>query len=579
MYEQYDPAKLSLPKFVFFTGKGGVGKTSAACATAVGLADGGNTVLLVSTDPASNLQDVFEMSLNNERQPIDKLPNLYVANLDPEESARKYKEAIIGPYRGLLPETVINEMEEKLSGSCTVEVSAFNEFANYLTDDDISNKFDYVIFDTAPTGHSLRLLQLPSAWNKYVSEKEPENVSIGQYSGLQGRRDECQKAVETLSDPHMTKIVLVSKAESISMMETERAMRELKELGITSFALIINGVFQGGDDDISRSFFEKQQRVLDEIPEELACTETYAIPLRSYNIIGIDNLRRLLNGDDLADVALPQERIASRDIRDLIDDLYENKKKVIFMMGKGGVGKTTVAAIVAMGLWDKGAKVHLTTTDPAAHIQYLIRQNQGITLSRIDEQAVLEEYKEEVMSEAKLTMDQDALDYLTESLKTPCTQEIAVFRAFSKIVEKADDEVVVIDTAPTGHTLLLLDSTQRNSRQMESVQDEIPQSVRNLLPRLRNKDETEVVIITLPEITPVYEAARLQKDLERAGIFSKWWVVNSSFYLSETENQLLKLKAVTEIKWINEAIALSGGNCAVIPWTAGDVMQNAAALG
>ncbi|MCX7749371.1 MAG: arsenical pump-driving ATPase [Clostridia bacterium] len=574
MYKQYNVTDLSLPKFIFFTGKGGVGKTSTACATAITLADNGSKVLLVSTDPASNLQDVFHMELNHVHKQLEASPNLFIVNLNPEEAAKRYKESMIAPYRGKLPEAVISDMEEKFSGSCTLEVSAFNEFSDYITNDEIQKKYDYIIFDTAPTGHTLRLLQLPAAWNKYVSEKDPENLSMGQLSGLQDRRQECEKAVATLANPEMTKLILVSKAEKIPLLETARALEELRELGITNFTIVINGVVDGGNDDVSNGFYNKQKDALKNMPKELNDTEKYSIPLRSYNISGIDNIRMMLKGDCFGKAAISRDKIQAKPLQDLVDHLYASKKKIIFTMGKGGVGKTSIAAAIALGLSERGAKVHLTTTDPAAHIEYIIEQNNKITLSKIDEKKVLEEYKSEVLSEAELTMSKEDIDYLKESLKTPCTQEISVFRAFSKIVEKAAEEVVVIDTAPTGHTLLLLDSTQRNYKQIESAQAEVPEGIRMLLPRLRNQNDTEVIIVTLPEATPIYEAMRLEEDLKRAGIYTKWWVINSSLFLTDTKNELLKLKAASEVQWINEVAAHTSENCVITPWIADDVKQN-----
>ena len=574
MYKQYKATDLILPKFVFFTGKGGVGKTSTACATAITLADSGSKVLLVSTDPASNLQDVFNIELNNVHQQIEASPNLFVVNLNPEEAAKQYKDSIIAPYRGKLPEAVIAEMEEKLSGSCTLEVSAFNEFSDYITNDEIQKKYDYIVFDTAPTGHTLRLLQLPSAWNKYVNEKEPENASIGQFSGLQSRKTECTKAVETLSDSNMTKLVLVSKAETIPLLETARALNELKELGITNFMLVINGLVDNGNDKVSNGYYNKQQAALKNMPKELSHTETYFIPLRSYNIMGIDNIRMMLKSDHFENIIINQDKMNIKGLKDLVDDLYVTKKKIIFTMGKGGVGKTSIAAAIALGLSERGVKVHLTTTDPAAHLEYVIHQSSKITLSRIDEKKVLEEYKREVLSEAKQTLNKEDTDYLKESLKTPCTQEIAIFRAFSKIVDKSTDEVLVIDTAPTGHTLLLLDSTERNYKQIQSSQIEVPESVRMLLPRLRNKNDTEVIIVTLPEGTPIYEAMRLEEDLKRAGIFSKWWVINSSLFLTDTKNELLKTKALNEVQWINKVATHANENCVITPWIADEVKDN-----
>lgn len=574
MYKQYKVTDLLLPQFIFFTGKGGVGKTSTACATAITLADNGSKVLLVSTDPASNLQDVFNIELSNIHQQIEASPNLFVVNLNPEEAAKQYKDSIIAPYRGKLPEAVINEMEEKLSGSCTLEVSAFNEFTDYITNKEIQEKYDYIVFDTAPTGHTLRLLQLPSAWNKYVSEKDLENASIGQFSGLQSRKEECTKAVETLSNPNMTKLILVSKAETIPLLETERALKELKELGINNCMIVINGMVQDGSDEVSKSYYNKQQDALKNMPEELSNKETYFIPLRSYNITGIDNIRMMLKRDSFENSNINQGEMNLKGLKALVDDLYDTKKKIIFTMGKGGVGKTSIAAAIALGLSERGVKVHLTTTDPAAHLEYIIQQSSKITLSRIDEKKVLEEYKSEVLSEAEKTLKKEDIDYLKESLKTPCTQEISIFRAFSKIVDRSTDEVLVIDTAPTGHTLLLLDSTERNYKQIQSAQIDVPESVRQLLPRLRNKNDTEVIIVTLPEGTPIYEATRLEEDLERAGIFSKWWVINSSLFLTDTKNELLKTKALNEVQWIDKVASHANENCVITPWIADDVKYN-----
>lgn len=574
MYKEYTPIDTSLPKFIFFTGKGGVGKTSTACATAITLADSGNKVLLVSTDPASNLQDIFNVTLSNVHQQVEASPNLFVVNLNPEEAAKQYKESIIAPYRGKLPEVVIREMEEKLSGSCTLEVSAFNEFSDYITNTQIQEEYDFIIFDTAPTGHTLRLLQLPSAWNKYVNEQDTKNLSVGQLSGLQSRKDDCKRAVETLSNPDMTKIILVSRAEAIPLLETARALNELKELNIKNFTIILNGIVSTGNDDISNSFYRKQQLALENIPEELKSIDTYFIPLRSYNISGIDNIRTMLKSDHIENIAIHNNILNFKGLKVLIDDLFNSGKKVVFTMGKGGVGKTSIAAAIALGLSEKGIKVHLTTTDPADHLQYIIKQNDKLSLSKIDEKKVLAEYKNEVLNEAKLSMCKEDLDYLKESLKTPCTQEIAIFRAFSKIVDTADDEIVVIDTAPTGHTLLLLDSSQRNYKQIEGSQVEVPDSVRKLLPRLKNKNDTEVIIVTLPEATPIYEATRLEEDLNRAGIFSKWWVINSCLFLTNTKNELLRAKAASEIDWINKTIEHANNNCVITPWITEEIKQN-----
>lgn len=566
-----DMDSLPLTPYLFFTGKGGVGKTSVACTLAVALADKGKRIMLVSTDPASNLQDVFGVPLNNKGTPIPSVPNLTVANFDPEQAAAEYREGVVAPFRGKLPDSVVRNMEEQLSGSCTVEVAAFNEFTGFITNTEIRGAYDHIIFDTAPTGHTLRMLQLPSAWSDFIAENTTGASCLGQLSGLEGQKETYAQAVRVLADGESTTLVLVTRPERIPLAEAERASGELKALGIGNQILIINGVLATADDPLSRAYSEKQQLAMRQVPSGLATLESFWVPLRPYEIAGVDRVRAFLKSEGSFKLTEQAPLEGLQPLSVLADRLYRSGKKIIFTMGKGGVGKTSIAAALAGSLVEKGLSVHLATTDPAGHLGYVATPRPGLTISAIDEKEAFAAYREEVLKNAGATLSADDLAYLEEDLRSPCTQEIAVFRAFAEIVDRAKDQVVVIDTAPTGHTLLLLDATLSYHHEVERTHGNVPESVLKLLPRLRDDTQTEVVIVTLAEMTPVHEAQRLAADLRRAGIERHWWVINGSLYGALTENAVLRAKAAAEIPWIRQVEAISGGDFAVVGWKAGEL--------
>jgi arsenite-transporting ATPase len=591
-------------RFLFFTGKGGVGKTSLACATAVALADQNKRVLLVSTDPASNLDEVLGQKLNGSPTPIPGVPNLLALNIDPEAAAHAYRERLVGPYRGKLPEAVVRGMEEQLSGACTMEIAAFDEFSRLLGQPEATADYDHVIFDTAPTGHTLRLMTLPTAWTGFLDTNTTGNSCLGPLAGLQKQRVIYENAVAALADGQRTTLVLVSRAQKAALAEAERTSGELAAIGVRNQRLILNGLFKASDSDpVALALESRGAKALTAGATFLARLPVTEVPLREHNLLGLPALRALArNGhSDVAQVSnLPYRRLpagsasaesagsaiadaSGLEIRDtadwksvlpagletlasLVDDLAKAGRGVIMTMGKGGVGKTTVAAAIATELARRGFKVHLSTTDPAAHVAAAAGQITGMQVSRIDPQAETKAYVEQVMATAGKGLDASGRALLEEDLRSPCTEEIAVFRAFARTVAQGQDAFVVLDTAPTGHTLLLLDATESYHREIARKASDLPEEVRNLLPRLRDTSFTHVLIVTLPEATPVHEAAALQDDLRRAQIEPFAWVINQSFAESGSRDPLLVARGRNEIQYVREVAEQHSKRATLVPW-------------
>lgn len=564
--QDYQPQKANLTHYLFFTGKGGVGKTTTASATAINLADASNQVMLVSTDPASNLQDVFNTALTNKPQAIKGVPGLFAANFDPVTAAGEYRESVVGPYRGVLPAAAIKNIEEQLSGSCTVEIAAFNEFANFLTDPTVDQRFDYIIFDTAPTGHALRMLQLPSAWNNYLAENERGASCLGQLAGMGDKKAIYAKAVATLSNGDLTTLMLVTRPQKAALLEAARAAQELAAIGMTNQQLIINGTLKTPTDHASQAIFAQQQADLQQMPAVLKKFAQYEVPLRAYNVTGLNKLHLVLQATQPALATYPPLTNNYPNLDTIVADLIKTDKKIIFTMGKGGVGKTTVAVQITQKLVAQHKTVHLATTDPADHLDFFKTSDPAVTISHIDEQQLLKDYQAEVLATARQTMKAADVDYVAEDLRSPCTQEIAVFRAFANIVAQNDSDVVVIDTAPTGHTLLLLDSTQSYAQEVKRTAGDVPQAIIDLLPRLQDPQQTEIVMVTLPETTPVYESMRLNEDLNRAQIAHTWWLVNQSMLATQTTHPCLQARAQNEVEWIEKVKDVSANHFAVEQW-------------
>ncbi len=566
---------LELPtRYLFFTGKGGVGKTSLSSATAVALADRGRRVLLVSTDPASNLADVFSIPLTGLPTPVPGVPGLAAVDIDPEAAARAVRERTVGPFRGTLPDAVIRRMEEELSGACSTEVAAFDEFVRLLVGGAGTDGYDHVIFDTAPTGHTLRLLALPAAWDGFLRDNTTGASCLGPLAALGEKRALYAQVVATLRDPGRTSVVLVTRPESTSIDEAERTRGELADLGIPGLRLLVNGELVTPDpsDPLAAAYAARGREALAAMPAALAALPTDRVPLLPFEALGVSALRAFLG--PLARAAPAPDASALREppfdapaLAILVDELAAKGKGLILVMGKGGVGKTTIAAAVAVALARRGHSVKLSTTDPAAHLEAtLVGTIAGLEVDRIDPKVEIRRYVEHVLATTGAGLDADARSLLEEDLRSPCTEEIAVFSAFSHLLRAARRQFVVLDTAPTGHTLLLLDATGAYHRDVLRKASASAGRLKTPLDLLRDPAYTHVVLVALPQATPVAEAERLQADLRRAGIEPWAWVINRSLAAAEVRDPVLRRLADAELRHLARVRHELTHRVAVVPW-------------
>ena len=565
------------PRFLFFTGKGGVGKTSLACATAMQLAAQGQRVLLVSTDPASNVGQVFGLSIGNQVTAIPEVARLWALEIDPKAAAQGYRDRIVGPVRGVLPDDVVKGIEEQLSGACTTEIAAFDEFTALLTDERLDARYEHIVFDTAPTGHTIRLLQLPGAWSGFLESGKGDASCLGPLAGLEKQRSQYQAAVAALADGQRTRLVLVARAQLSTLREAARTHEELHAIGLGQQYLVINGVFppeEALQDLLAAALCRREQAVLHAMPPALQALPTDVVALKPFNLVGLDALRQLLVPSAPATAAasaaadlLPQAAIDAPSLSSLVNRIAADGHGLVMLMGKGGVGKTTLAAAVAVELAHRGLPVHLTTSDPAAHlVETLDGAMEHLTVSRIDPHEVTERYRQKVLDAKGAQLDAAGRALLEEDLRSPCTEEIAVFQAFSRVIREAGSKFVVMDTAPTGHTLLLLlDATGAYHRDIVRQMGGSGVHFTTPLMQLQDPKQTKVILVTLAETTPVLEAAHLQEDLRRAGIEPWAWVINNSVAAARVTSPLLRQRARNELREIDAVATQHAARYALVP--------------
>jgi arsenite-transporting ATPase len=559
-------------RYLFFTGKGGVGKTSIACASGTTLADRGRRVLIVSTDPASNLDAVLGVALSSQPTPIDAVPQLFALNIDPQGAATEYRKRLISPYRGVVPDEEVARIEQQLAGACTVEIAAFDQFSGFLAGEEVLLQFDHILFDTAPTGHTLRLLQLPAAWTEFLERNISDALYTGPRLGLRAHQARYAAALEALSNRQRTTLVLVARPEHAALKEAERTSIDLESLGLQNQLLITNGVFRATrkDDPVAVALERKGREALEAMPERLQALPHSTVLLRGHNIVGIAALRELLLEPARPAAILPICPASDHlpplpSLTELVDEFAASRRGLVMVMGKGGVGKTTIAAAIATELVSRGLPVHLTTTDPAAHLTTTLEAEiPGLKVSRIDPQVETELYRQRTLEAVRARLDAQALAVREEDLRSPCTEELAVFHAFSRIVSEAQQEIVVMDTAPTGHTLLLLDATDAYHREL--VRSFGSKVVSTPLTRLRDPAYTKVLIVTLPEPTPVLEAEQLQNELRRAGIEPFAWVINASLAAARPKDPVLVQRAQAEIEQIHKVQERCVKRVVIVPW-------------
>ncbi len=546
------PSKKGTTRYLFFSGKGGVGKSTMSCATAVWLAGKGYKTMLVTTDPAPNLSDIFGQTIGHRVTAIEKVPNLHAIEINPDMASEEYRERAIAPVRGILEEKQLAVIMEQMKSPCVEEVAAFDKFIEFMDDP----QYDVVIFDTAPTGHTIRLLELPSGWDKEISKGG--STCIGPSASLQGAKLKYEKAVSYLQDTSKTSFVFVLKAENLSILETARSQKELGALGININLLIINGLFPA--EACTDAFFKKklveQEHHMAIIDDQFKAIERFRFPLMPSELNGFklleavgsflyeNDARELPSAGSVRHKSSGISIVFDGDkINPLLVPAAGEKTRYVFFTGKGGVGKSTVACMTALHMAEKGFKTLILTTDPASHLEAIFGQAVGheprliegepnLYAARIDQKKALDEYRARILAAVK-DLGDEVITSVTEDLNSPCAEEMAAFEKFMAYLVPGPYQVVVFDTAPTGHTIRLLElpSDWHGYIDLGSLtkktSDGTVQEYDSVIASMRDPKKSTFAFVMYPEFTPIVEAWRASEDLKKqVGIHTGLAVVN-----------------------------------------------------
>jgi arsenite-transporting ATPase len=579
---------MSETRFLFFSGKGEGGKTSMACTTAVRMAGQGLETLIVTTDPASNLADVFEQSIGHKVTRIEGMQKLWAMEIEPDAATQEYKDRALAPVRGLFPKEIVEVMEEQMNSPCTAEVAAFDRFTDFIAATD-ARPYDVVIFDTAPTGHTLRLLELPAEWSRTIEEAAQSSgqTCIGPAAAIQEEKAKYDRAVAVMRDPSVTTFTFVLSPEATSIKEARRSIEELRKIGISRFEIIVNGIVPPTESQNSfmAERIEMQQGYLTQIESALPfpAKRMYLLDAEIKGVPRLLEVGRMLFDGDMVHHLLgaaedketggvvqlsPRESVLERILP------QGSNRRTIFFAGKGGVGKSVLSCITAVWLARRGFHTLLLTTDPAAHIGDVLEETvesrvspsinvPNLLTARIDARAAAEAYKARILADARRRgRPEEAIRAMAEELDSPCTEEMAAFDEFIAYASMPDWDVVVFDTAPTGHTLRLLKlpidwSAQLDVKVFASVDtaaadDVAKERFGEVIAMMRDPAKATFAFVMYPESTPIIEAYRATKELETIGIRPGLIVANQVLQPEVCVTPYTRSRRAMQVKYLSE---------------------------